>query len=185
MRTWSPTDMLVIRKKLVEVRPSRACNLAESGRSVRAMILSIALVAAFSRCRSRGYTAYVLTQRQELGIKGESIAARWLKAHGWVVLDRRFRDGHRDLDLVACRAEQGNGGRLVAFVEVRTKYSTDFGTPAETVGWKKQRELARSARAWIASNRRSGDHYRFDVLGVVLGSGVVKIQYVPDAFWLR
>lgn len=126
----------------------------------------------------------MLTRRQELGIKGESIAARWLESRGWVILDRRFRNGHRDLDLVACRVEDG-GGRLVAFVEVRTRFSTDFGTPAETVGWKKQRELARSARAWIGSNRRSNDVYRFDVLGVILGEGPVKIQYLPDAFWLR
>lgn len=127
----------------------------------------------------------MLTERQRLGIKGESIAARWLEAHGWAILDERFRDGHRDLDLVACKPEEAGGGRLIAFVEVRTRLSTDFGTPAETVGWKKQRELARSARAWIASNRRSGDQYRFDVLGVVLGRGRVQIQYVPDAFWLR
>ncbi|MEO6864106.1 MAG: YraN family protein [Gemmatimonadaceae bacterium] len=127
----------------------------------------------------------MLTERQRLGIKGESIAARWLEAHGWAILDERFRDGHRDLDLVACKPEETGGGRLIAFVEVRTRLSTDFGTPAETVGWKKQRELARSARAWIASNRRSGDQYRFDVLGVVLGRGRVQIQYIPDAFWLR
>jgi putative endonuclease len=118
-------------------------------------------------------------------VKGESIAARWLEARGWEIVDRRFRDGHRDLDLVACRTVDGSEGRLVAFVEVRTRWSTDFGTPAETVGWKKQRELARSARSWIASNRRSGDVYRFDVVGVILGDGRVRIQYVPDAFWVR
>jgi putative endonuclease len=127
----------------------------------------------------------VLTERQRLGVKGESIAARWLEARGWEIVDRRFRDGHRDLDLVACRIVDGSEGRLVAFVEVRTRWSTDFGTPAETVGWKKQRELARSARSWIASNRRSGDVYRFDVVGVILGDGMVRIQYVPDAFWVR
>ncbi|HEY7897699.1 MAG TPA: YraN family protein [Gemmatimonadaceae bacterium] len=149
------------------------------------MISSIAPVIASSRSRKRWYSVPVLTNRQELGIKGESIAERWLRSRGWAILDRRFRDGHRDLDLVACKIEAGSAGRLVAFVEVRTRYSTDFGTPAETVGWKKQRELARSARAWIASNRRSGDIYRFDVVGVILGHGSVKIQYVPDAFWLR
>ena len=104
---------------------------------------------------------------------------------GWTILDRRFRDGHRDLDLVVCKIEAGESDRLVAFVEVRARYSTDFGTPAETVGWKKQRELARSARVWIASNRRSGDVYRFDVIGVIVGGGSVQIQYVPDAFWLH
>ncbi|HWG35397.1 MAG TPA: YraN family protein [Gemmatimonadaceae bacterium] len=127
----------------------------------------------------------MLTGRQRLGIRGESIAARWLVLRGWEILDRRFRSGHRDIDLVVCRPEEGSAGRVVAFVEVRTRYSTDFGTPAETVGWKKQRELARSARAWVASNRCSGDQYRFDVVGVIVGTARVQIQYVPDAFWLR
>jgi putative endonuclease len=127
----------------------------------------------------------VLTDRQNLGIRGESIAARWLESHGWAIVDRRFRSGHRDIDLVAARSGEDGLGRVVAFVEVRTRLSTDFGTPAETVGWKKQKELARSARAWLASNRRSGDEYRFDVVGVVVGDGRVRIQYVPNAFWLR
>jgi putative endonuclease len=118
-------------------------------------------------------------------MRGESIAAKWLVLHGWEILDRRFQNGHRDLDLVVCRPEEGGGGRLVAFVEVRTRFSTDFGTPAETVGWKKQRELVRSARAWIASNKCSRDQYRFDVVGVIVGEARVQIQYVPDAFWLR
>lgn len=127
----------------------------------------------------------MLTARQQLGVKGEAIAARWLVTHGWEILDRRFRNGHRDLDLVACRPAEDGPGRLVTFVEVRTRYSTDFGTPAETVTWKKQRELARSARAWISSNRCSGDTYRFDVVGVIVGGGRVQIQHIPDAFWLR
>lgn len=127
----------------------------------------------------------MLTDRQELGVAGELIAERWLVARGWEILDRRFRDGHRDLDLVACKIDEPGAGRLVAFVEVRTRYSTRYGTPEESVGWKKQRELARSARAWIASNRRSGDNYRFDVIGVVLGQGTTRIEHIPDAFRVR
>ena len=101
------------------------------------------------------------------------------------MLDRRFRAGHRDLDLVVARWDEGTGGRLVAFVEVRTRYSTGQGTPAETVTWRKQRELAIAARAWIALNKRSKDVYRFDVVGVLAAGGRARIQYVPDAFWLR
>ena len=126
----------------------------------------------------------MLTARQELGLRGERVAEAWLRARGWEVLDRRFRAGHRDLDLVAARWEEG-GGRLVAFVEVRTRYSTARGTPAETVTWRKQRELARAARAWIALNKRSKDSYRFDVVGVLVAGRRARIQYVPDAFWLR
>lgn len=121
--------------------------------------------------------------RHETGLIGERIAERWLRRNGWEILDRRFRSGHRDIDLIAARAESGS--RLVSFVEVRTRYSARFGTPAATVGWRKQRELARSARAWVASNKRSGDVYRFDVVGVLVEGGRAQIEHVPDAFWLR
>lgn len=126
----------------------------------------------------------MLTERQKLGIRGEVVAARWLEARGWTILDRRFRSGHRDLDLVVARAEPA-GGRLIAFVEVRTRISSDFGAPAETVQWRKQHQIVRSARGWIELNRRSGDIYRFDVVGVLVERGRARIEHVPDAFWLR
>lgn len=127
----------------------------------------------------------MLTARQELGLRGERVAERWLVARGWTILDRRFRAGHRDLDLVVARWDAETDGRLVAFVEVRTRFSTVRGTPAETVTWRKQRELARAARAWIALNKRSKDVYRFDVVGVLVRGERARIEYVPDAFWLR
>jgi len=127
----------------------------------------------------------MLTARQELGIRGERVAERWLVARGWTILDRRFRAGHRDLDLVAARWDAETDGRLVAFVEVRTRFSATMGRPAETVTWRKQRELARAARAWIALNKRSKDVYRFDVVGVLVRGERARIEYVPDAFWLR
>ena len=57
------------------------------------------------------------SHNQVLGFRGERIAERWLQRKGWRVLQRRFRDGHRDLDLIAER--QGT----VAFVEVKGRPS--------------------------------------------------------------
>ncbi|HXC25964.1 MAG TPA: YraN family protein [Gemmatimonadaceae bacterium] len=125
----------------------------------------------------------MLTERQKLGLQGERIAAQWLRRRGWNILQRRFRSGHRDIDLVAAQGDDQGSGRLVAFVEVRTRQSSNWGTPIETVQYWKQRELVQSAKAWIAMNRRSGDTYRFDVLGVLLVGTDAQVQYVPDAFW--
>src|SRR4051812_48164000 len=88
----------------------------------------------------------MLTERQKLGEKGELIAERWLQSRGWTVLARRFRSGHRDIDLVVARpcAE----GRMVAFVEVKTRMSAEYGGPLGAVNWRKQRELGRAARDW-------------------------------------
>ena len=119
--------------------------------------------------------------RQALGALGERVAARWFVAAGYTVLARRFRSGHRDLDLVVAR------GGVVAFVEVKTRRGAAFGGPLAAVHWRKRRELVRSARVWVARFGRPGVAYRFDVFGVLVGrsetgGGWVRVRHLADAF---
>lgn len=117
--------------------------------------------------------------RQALGALGERVAERWLRSRGWRIVSRRFRSGHRDLDLVV--AQPG----LVAFVEVKARRSPAFGGPLDAVHWRKRRELVRSAQVWIARHGQPGTAYRFDVIGVEFGPGatpVVRVRHVADAF---
>jgi putative endonuclease len=123
------------------------------------------------------------TATQATGHEGERIAEQWLSARGWSILDRRFRNGHRDVDLIVAR-EESDTERTIAFVEVKARASSSFGGPLAAVGWQKQRELCRSARVWISRFQRPGDSYRFDVIGVVLGPGRVEVQHVENAFLL-
>jgi putative endonuclease len=121
--------------------------------------------------------------RQAMGRKGEQVAARWLAVHGWQIAERRFRNGRRDIDLVAIRAD--GDGRAVAFVEVKTRASADFGGPVSAVNWRKQRELSRSAKVWMSRFQRPGDTYRFDVIGVILEPEKVRVQHIENAFLLH
>jgi putative endonuclease len=121
--------------------------------------------------------------RQTMGMQGEHVAARWLHVHGWEIAERRFRNGRRDIDLVATRNEQT--GRTVAFVEVKTRASADFGGPVSAVNWRKQRELCRSAKVWISRFEKPGDTFRFDVIGVILGQENVRVQHVENAFLIQ
>jgi putative endonuclease len=120
-----------------------------------------------------------MTAAQALGEEGERIAASWLAQRGWRILDRRFRNGHRDLDLVAER--EG----LVAFVEVKTRRGKDFGHPVEAVNWRKQRELTRSAAVWIARYGSGEQTFRFDVVGVLMSDQGARIRHVENAFTAR
>ena len=74
---------------------------------------------------------------------------------------------------------------MVAFVEVKTRKSLDFGGPIAQVGWRKKRELIRSAKVWIARHQMPGDTYRFDVIGVILRPQDARIQHVENAFLLE
>lgn len=113
---------------------------------------------------------------QRLGALGERIAERWLVKHGYRILARRFRNGHRDIDLIAQRDE------TIAFVEVKARSGGEFGDPVEAVHFRKQRELTRSAHVWIDRHGRSGESYQFDVVGILVSDERVKVKHIPNAF---
>ena len=118
------------------------------------------------------------TATQEFGELGERIAERWLRKNGWRLVQRRFRSGHRDIDLIVER------GDTVAFVEVKARRGARFGDPVEAVNWAKQRELARSAHVWIDRHGRPDESYRFDVVGVLVEGDRVRVRHVANAFVL-
>lgn len=113
---------------------------------------------------------------QVFGQLGERIAARWLERKGWRIVYRRFRNGRRDIDLVAQR------DAVVAFVEVKARKGAEFGDPVEAVHHRKQKELVRSAHVWIDRHGRSDESYRFDVVGVLVDEKRVLVKHVEDAF---
>lgn len=116
---------------------------------------------------------------QAFGELGERIAERWLRRQGWRVVQRRFRSGHRDIDLVVER------DGLVAFVEVKARRGDRFGDPVGAVNWKKQKELGRSAMVWIDRHGRAPEAYRFDVIGVLVAGPRVRVRHVENAFPLH
>jgi putative endonuclease len=116
---------------------------------------------------------------QEFGELGERIAERWLRRNGWRLVQRRFRIGHRDIDLIVTRDD------TVAFVEVKARRGVEFGDPVEAVNWSKQKELARSASVWIDRHGRPSESYRFDVVGILVEGERVRVRHVPNAFSIQ
>ena len=116
--------------------------------------------------------------RQAFGELGERIAERWLRRRGWRLVQRRFRHGHRDIDLVVER------DGIVAFVEVKARRGAEFGGPVQAVNYRKRKQLERSAMVWIDRHGRDQESYRFDVVGVLLDGADVRICHVENAFSL-
>ena len=117
--------------------------------------------------------------RQAFGELGERIAERWLLRRGWRVVQRRFRSGHRDIDLVVER------DGTIAFVEVKARKGAEFGGPVQAVDYRKRKQLERSALVWIDRHGREAESYRFDVVGVLLSGATVRVCHVENAFALR
>ena len=110
-----------------------------------------------------------------LGQKGEDIAAQYLEQHGYTILDRNWRCGHKDLDLVATK------DNIVVFVEVKTRSTIDWGDPFEAVTAQKIRRIVNSADAYIRFNCIDMDA-RFDIISIVLEYGEFKIEHIEQAF---
>jgi putative endonuclease len=113
---------------------------------------------------------------QAFGELGERIAERWLARRGWRVVHRRYRSGHRDIDLVVER------DGVVVFVEVKARSGDRFGGPLEAVNWRKRMELQRSALSWISRHGRADEYYRFDVVGILMQGRRVRVRHVENAF---
>ncbi len=111
-----------------------------------------------------------------LGAWGEDVAAAHLVAAGMQVLDRRWRTGGGEIDVVA------RDGRVLVFVEVKTRSGLGFGSPLEAVTLAKQRRLRHLAVAWLAAHGTHAVDLRFDVVGVLRGSQGVTVEHVRAAF---
>ncbi len=120
----------------------------------------------------------------ERGRRGEALAAEFLVARGWIILERNWRDGPRELDLVAHR------DGVLAFVEVKTRSGGACGSPLEGITRRKRREVERAARAWLQERGAcltSIGTIRFDAVAVHLsggpGTGGIEVHHLEDAWW--
>jgi putative endonuclease len=103
----------------------------------------------------------------------EDRAARWYRLRGYRLLDRNAWQAGYELDLVVRR------GRVVAFVEVKSKAGAGHGDPLEMVTPVKIDRLRRAAEAWLRRNpAHDGLRVRFDVAAERSG----RMEVVQDAF---
>lgn len=97
--------------------------------------------------------------RHLLGLHGEAAAASWLEAKGWRVLERRWRGGGGELDLVCHDPD----GALVA-VEVKVRSSVRSGMPSESLDPRRLRRVRRGLAAYAAAVRAPAASWRVDLV---------------------
>lgn len=121
---------------------------------------------------------------RRVGDHGEALAAAFLEAQGYRVLDRNYRFEQAEVDLVCLHpSPDGSAGEIV-FVEVKTRSALGYGRPEEAVTPEKQRHLIRAARAYLYERKLEGAPSRFDVVAVLLRQHrEPTIEHFRDAFW--
>lgn len=111
----------------------------------------------------------------ELGKRGEDLAVEYLTKLGYQILERNWRSGHKEIDIIAMK-----GDTLVA-VEVKTRKSNTFGEPDIAVGVMKQRMLAWAADAYVRY-RNLDVEVRFDVISIIINEQGEHLEHIEDAF---
>jgi putative endonuclease len=108
---------------------------------------------------------------------GEDLAHRYLRARGCTVVARNYRtrSGSGEIDLVAW------DGEVLAFVEVKTRATREFGAPEAAVDADKRERLERAARDYARRANVEWEKTRFDIVSIVL-AGRPEIEWLRNAF---
>lgn len=116
-----------------------------------------------------------MARHNELGLAGEEEACRYLMHRGYRLLDRNWRVGHLELDIVA-----DYYGEIV-FVEVKTR-SSQTQVPVEAaVNLEKQKNILEAAHHYIL-DKHLDQPFRFDIITVVGERRPFEIQQIENAF---
>ena len=91
------------------------------------------------------------------GKAGEHAASKYLKKNGYKILERNFRKTYGEIDIIAQKGEN------IAFVEVKTRKSSSYGTPAEFVTVSKQKKIIKTAYTYIQEHQLDAE-FTFDII---------------------
>ena len=121
--------------------------------------------------------AIVSDGRQLLGRWGEKVAAHFLEAKGYVIVERNWRTGRGELDLVA------QDGPLLVFVEVKTRRGQQYGTPEESITPRKQEKLLELVQLYLTDHALTDVEWRVDVVAIELDKQgkLIRCEHIPEA----
>jgi putative endonuclease len=113
------------------------------------------------------------------GKLGERAAKKYLRQQGLKFLTANFRSERGEVDLIF------RDDDCLAFVEVKTRSSEDWGRPAAAVNAERKRRLSRAALDYLRRLKNPPVKIRFDIVEVLLGDGEVReIRHLPNTFAL-
>ena len=113
-----------------------------------------------------------MENRQSIGKTGEKLAVWYLEGCGYRILERNYRNRLGEIDIVA--REKG----AIAFVEVKARRSSHYGSPKESVTPKKQKALSRVALSYLKETGQTTARARFDVVSIRYVQKIPRIELI-------
>ncbi|MGL5379820.1 YraN family protein [Clostridium sp.] len=115
---------------------------------------------------------------KDIGNYGETLAFNYLRKNGYYILKRNFRNRFGEIDLI-CKKND-----IIIFVEVKSRYSSLYGTPLESITYSKQKQIINLCNFYITLNKLYQYNCQFDVIEVFLNkdNNLFLINHIQDAF---
>ena len=115
--------------------------------------------------------------RKLLGKEGEEAAANFLVDKGYILLERNFSFTGGEIDLIARLDDR------IHFIEVKTRKTVSYGTPAMAVNSRKQEKIIKTAKYYLTSHKIYDAPCSFDVIEVFkFCDNRVAVRLIENAF---
>ena len=110
----------------------------------------------------------------DIGGRGEDIAMEWLRERGYLIVERNWRIGHYEIDIIAQHYD------TLLFVEVKTRRDSGWQSAYDSINDSKIRSLRRGAMAFRAI-RRIQLNLQFDLIAVTVDPfGNHTVEYTEN-----
>jgi putative endonuclease len=119
-----------------------------------------------------------MSESNELGRQGEEIAVAHLLKLGYIILDKNWRAGRNELDIIARDKD------FLVIIEVKSRRNDTFAEPEEAVTRDKQQALIRAANVYIF-RKNINLETRFDIVSIIHNKDETRVNHLKDAFYPR
>ncbi|MBE6212886.1 MAG: YraN family protein [Rikenellaceae bacterium] len=117
----------------------------------------------------------MMTERQQRGAIGEQAAVDYLRQNGFMIIERNWRVGKSEIDIIASRYDE------LHFVEVKTRKFGTMTAPEDALTEQKARAMRRAASAYMAQHSCMLEP-RFSLVAIeMIGERVESLRFVQDA----
>ena len=117
-----------------------------------------------------------MAMHNDLGNEGEQDAVNFLIENGHTILERNFRFGHAEIDIISQK------DNILHIVEVKTRNSSAYGEPESFVNQQKIDLLVRATNYYLEKNDLDLE-VQFDIISIVKNNVEFTINYIEDAFY--
>jgi len=97
---------------------------------------------------------------RNLGLVGESLAVKFLHQKGYKIIEKNFRSKFGEIDIVA------QDGDTLVFIEVKTRWTREYGPPEEAVTPRKIRSIVKTGQYYKLLHPQQPEALRIDVVTI-------------------